>query len=178
MMDVKEFREMCELRLALEGHAAALAAQNHSAADLREIKFALEAMRKLTDRILASTEEAPFFDELSRQDVRFHIAIMAAAKNDLMKREILRLHLLNKIVAQRKPRPGQVSKAESDENRRRVMASHDEIFQAIEAGDPVATKAAMEKHIQDIIDKSVNAFSKSSALVPRELTEEELVYGV
>src|SRR6478735_6757018 len=32
-MDVKEFREMCELRLALEGHAAGLAALNHNQAD-------------------------------------------------------------------------------------------------------------------------------------------------
>ena len=44
-MDVKEFQEMCELRLALEGHAAGLAARNHSQADLQEIKLALDSMR-------------------------------------------------------------------------------------------------------------------------------------
>src|SRR5689334_17238462 len=45
-MTVKEFREMCDLRLALESHAAGLAAINHTEADLHEIKFALESMRR------------------------------------------------------------------------------------------------------------------------------------
>src|SRR5882762_11861272 len=40
VMDLKEFREMCDLRLALESHAAGLAALNHTEADLHEIKFA------------------------------------------------------------------------------------------------------------------------------------------
>ncbi len=41
-MDLKEFREMCDLRLALESHAAGLAAINHTEADLGEIQYALE----------------------------------------------------------------------------------------------------------------------------------------
>jgi DNA-binding GntR family transcriptional regulator len=97
-MDVKEFREMCELRLALEGHAAGLAALNHSQADLREIRYALDAMRELTARILAAKDEAPFINELLREDVRFHIAIMTAASNNLMKSEILRLNMINRIM--------------------------------------------------------------------------------
>src|SRR6478735_9052247 len=47
-MDPKEFRDACGLRLALEGYSAALAATNHSPADLRQIKYALDAMRVLT----------------------------------------------------------------------------------------------------------------------------------
>ena len=177
-MDIKEFREMCELRLALEGHAAGLAAVNHSISDLREIKLALEGMRKLTEKILVSTEETAYIEDLQRQDVRFHIAIMSAAKNDLMKREILRLHLVNRIVAGPKRSAGaQISKAESDENRRKVMAMHDEIYEAVDRGDALAAKAAMERHIQDIIDKSLNSFSASSRHEPRELTEDELVYS-
>ena len=78
-VDVKEFREMCDLRLALEGHAAGLAALNHGQADLREIKFALDAMRDYTERINAADQEHPLLDSMVQEDVRFHIAIMTAA---------------------------------------------------------------------------------------------------
>jgi DNA-binding GntR family transcriptional regulator len=176
-MDVKDFRETCELRLALEGHASGLAALNHSQNDLREIKFALEAMRVLTDKILASEEESAFIDDLLREDVRFHIAIMTAAKNDLIKREILRLHLVNRIVIGPLAKTAERSKADMDENRRKVMASHEEIYEAIAAADSRAAKDAMERHIQDIIDKSLRAIAASGALTPRELTDEELAYS-
>src|SRR5439155_20048231 len=78
MMDVKEFREMCGLRLALESHAAGLAAQLRSETDLQEIKFALDAMKKLTSKISAPKQDEPTLGELRREDVRFHIAIMSA----------------------------------------------------------------------------------------------------
>jgi DNA-binding GntR family transcriptional regulator len=177
-MDVKEFREMCELRLALEGHATSLAATNHSPADLREIKVALDAMRQLTEKILQSNEEAPYIDELQREDVRFHIAIMTAAKNDLMKREILRLHLVNRVVVGPNNRRSIFStQEESNDNRRRVLASHEEIFDAIARSDGTAAKLAMEKHIQDIIAKGVRAFHAAGDSNPHELTEEELIYS-
>src|SRR5919197_2197770 len=44
-MDLKEYRDLCGLRLALESYAAGFAAQNRTDAELREIQFALEAMR-------------------------------------------------------------------------------------------------------------------------------------
>ena len=67
-MNRKEFGEMCILRLALESHAAGLAASNRTEADLQEIGFALNAMRGM---IMA---EQPHFSELVREDVRVHIA--------------------------------------------------------------------------------------------------------
>lgn len=182
-MDEKEFREMCDMRLALEGHATGLAALNHSQADLREIKFALEAMRGLTEQLIAAKEESPLIDEMVREDVRFHIAIMTAANNDLMKSEILRLHLVNRIVFGPVNAGGvmpipMASKRERDENRRKVLASHDEIYDAISRSDAATAKNAMERHIQDIIDKSLGVMAQAgSRLNARELTDEELVYN-
>src|ERR1700694_2281793 len=75
-MQLKEFQEMCDLRLALEGHAAGLAALNHSETNLREIHYALEAMRRLTEEIIRAPREQPLLGELVREDVRFHIAII------------------------------------------------------------------------------------------------------
>jgi DNA-binding GntR family transcriptional regulator len=178
-MSPEEFEEMCELRLALESHAAGLAARNRTAADLQEIKYALDGMRKSTDEILAAKSEAPFLDELTRQDVHFHIAIMTAARNKLLKNEILRLHLINRVVLRRlnheTSSPG--GKRASDAIRREVQAKHEEIFEAITKSDVRGAKQAMEEHIQDIIDKNFPASRTKGEIGQRKLTDAELVYS-
>lgn len=176
-MTVKEFREMCDLRLALESHAAGLAAVNHTEVDLHEIHFALEAMRALTHALNRSSNESQL-DELIREDVRFHIAIMTAAKNDLMKKEILRLHLINRVVSGPSgPEAPHPNRAARDANRLAVLRSHDEVYQAIASGDAAAAKRAMEFHIQDIINKSLLSLARGgSGHIARDLTPEELVY--
>ena len=75
-MNLKECRELCDLRLALESHAAGLAAKNRSEADLREIKFAHEELRRLTDVMLSGGKEEILLADMVKEDVRFHIAIM------------------------------------------------------------------------------------------------------
>jgi DNA-binding GntR family transcriptional regulator len=181
-MQMKEYREMCDLRLALESHAAGLAAKNRTEADVQEMRVALESLRKLTERLIAADEDSDqsLIRELMRDDVRFHIAIMAAAKSDLMKKEILRLHLINRIVSG--PHPSEIKvvieKAEGDARRHSVLASHVEIFQAIERGDAVAARNAMEHHIQDIIDNQLHLIARAtSSSIARELTDEELSYS-
>lgn len=179
-MNVKEFREMCDLRLALESHAAGLAAVNRHEADLHEIEFALEAMRRLNVAILAAPQEEPLIAELVKEDVRFHVAIMSAAKNDLMKKEILRLHLINRVVSG--PAGGQrpvMKKSDRDIRRQAVLDSHDEIYAAIARSDAQAAKQAMERHIQDIIDGSMRSMARAeSGLIARELTTDEMSYGL
>lgn len=177
-MDATEFREMCELRLALEGHAAGLAALNHNQGDLREIRIALEAMRELTAKIIAGKDESGFFDDLLREDVRFHIAIMTAAHNNMMKSEILRLNMVNRLMlGPKNTKRGARSKAETDENRRKVLASHEEIYDAIARGDAKAAREAMERHIQDIVDKTLHLITEAVRTTPRQLSEEELAYS-
>lgn len=179
-MDLKEFREMCELRLALECHAAGLAAVNHSDADLHEIQFALDAMRRLTRRIIAAEDEHPLLDELAKEDVRFHIAIISAAKNDLIKKEILRLHLVNRVLSgPAKGAQHALRKSESDARRRSVQEMHENIFAAIERSDAAAAKREMEFHLQELIDHSVQLMSRiETGVAARELTAEELAYGI
>jgi DNA-binding GntR family transcriptional regulator len=180
-MDLKEFREMCDLRLALECHAAGLAALNHSERDLHEIQFALGAMRQLTEQIIAANDEQPLIAELVREDVRFHIAIMTAAKNELMKKEILRLHLLNRVVSgpSRTTTQAKLKKPESDARRRAVMAMHENIYAAIAHADAVAAKREMEFHLQELIDHNLRIMTRAeSGQTVRELTTEELAYGV
>ncbi len=180
-MDLKTFRESCELRLALESHAAGLAARSRSDVDLQEIKLALEEMRRITDELVESGAVAKLIPGLVREDVRFHLAIITAAKNDLIKKEILRLHLINRVVsgpaalAQANVRP---EPPEDMAHRRAVCASHEEIYQAIAVGSPGDAKRAMEQHIQEIIDRSIHRLARASAEVAtRELSAEEAIYS-
>ena len=179
-MDLKEFREMCELRLAIECHAAALAAVNHSESDLHEIEFALDAMRKLTKRIIAAGDERPLLAELVAADVRFHIAIIKAAKNELIKKEILRLQLLNRVVSgPARSQPMAVKKSEPDARRRAVLAMHENIYAAIAKSDAAGAKREMEFHLQELIDHNLRMMTRvERGASARELTTEELAYGV
>ena len=178
-MQLKEFREMCDLRLALESHAAGLAALNRTDADLSEIQFALEAMRRLTGEIASAPDELPLISELVREDVRFHIAVMTAAKNELMKKEILRLHLLNRVVSgSGGGHKVSVKKSESDARRRTVLEKHNDIYMAIQRSDPAVAKREMEFHLQELIDHNLRLMSRAeNGVIARELTPEELAYG-
>jgi DNA-binding GntR family transcriptional regulator len=177
-MDLREYRELCGMRLALESYAAGLAAVQRSESDLQEMRFALNSMRKITEQIIASKDEGVLLKDLMREDVRFHIAIMSAARSELIKKEILRLHLINRVVCG--PTPGEedsaAGKAARDRDRPKILASHEEIFLAIEKNDVSAAKAAMEEHIQDIIDKNIRMMARDEHLTGRQLTEEELTY--
>ncbi|MBL9214046.1 MAG: GntR family transcriptional regulator [Opitutaceae bacterium] len=177
-LDYKELRELCELRLALESHAAGLAARHRTVEDLHEIRYALQAMRGLTEQIIAAKTEQPLLTDLIREDIRFHVAIMAAAKNDLIKKEILRLHLVHRIVSGNETAVGG-EKPTRDVRRRAVMASHEAIFDAVERQDVAAARHEMDLHIQDIIDSSLLIKAQAQkSLAVRELTEEELKYIV
>lgn len=179
-LDLKDYREICGLRLALESYAAGLAAANRTEAELKEISYALESMRKLIGQFASSAKEEELMQELVREDVRFHIAIMSAAKNDLLKKEILRLHLINRVVSGKPPGviEAKITKAERQARRLEVMASHEAIFSAIDRSNAAAAKTAMESHIQDIIDSNIRMMERMQAGTPtRELTEEELSYS-
>jgi DNA-binding GntR family transcriptional regulator len=179
-MDLKEFREMCELRLALESHAAGLAARQRTEEDLQEIRFALEAMQKLTEKVISQPKDTKLLQELVREDVRFHLAIMMAAKNELMKKEILRLHLINRVVSAPIGGPGAAAAVDNKEaaRRRAVLASHEAIFAAIERGDAAAARKEMESHIQDIIDRNLRSMVRERpSMITRELSADEAIYS-
>jgi DNA-binding GntR family transcriptional regulator len=178
-MNLKEFREMSDLRLALESHAAGLAAVNRSDTDLATIKYALEAMRVLTDKIIASEQEQPFLSDLVREDIRFHIAIMVAAKNELMKREIMRLHLLHRVVSGLSNVEGAATrKTESDARRRLVLQKHEDIYNAIAKGNASLAKQEMGFHLQELIDHNFHMLARAEAgVITRDLTAEELLYS-
>jgi DNA-binding GntR family transcriptional regulator len=182
-MTFKEFKEMCGLRLALESYAAGLAAENRTSDELDEMQLAVNALRLLTTRHLAAPEKDPAtIEELKREDVRFHIAIIGAAQNQLLKKEVLRLHIVSRVVTTGVVSPdGYLSydKAADDAHRRDVQEHHEKIYEAIKAGDAAGAKATMELHIQDIIDTKIKQMSYAEEVkTARELTEDELLYSL
>ena len=160
MMDLKEFQQVCELRLALESFAAGLAAQHSTDAELHEIQTALKAMSKLTEQFAAEGGQgAQILADIAAEDVRFHLAIMSAAKNDVIKSEILRLHLINRVVSRPvvggRDGPSSADAAQKIAHRRLIQSEHEEIFEAISGRDVAAAKNSMERHILSIIDSNL-----------------------
>ncbi|MBL9215678.1 MAG: GntR family transcriptional regulator [Opitutaceae bacterium] len=181
-MDLREFRELCELRLALESHAAALAARNRTLADLEEIGFTLKYLRDLTNQVRGLEDGEALMAQLRSEDIRFHLAVIGAAKNDLIKREILRLHLINRVMsgADREDRAApEVRRADRDAHCAEVLDMHERIFQAIERGDAEAARTVMGFHIQDIVDRTIQGMTRASHhYLAARFTEEELSYKI
>lgn len=176
-MDLKQFRDLCELRMILEVHVAGLAAQRRSEVELHEISVALEEMTRIINQLLSgvSGEETRLHAALMRADTQFHVAVMTAAKNELIRDEILRLQLINRVMAGATAVSGGrvIIDAAEAEHIRAIQANHEAIFRAIERREPEAARAAMEIGLKDIIEQLVRVMSRREREhLTRELTEE------
>lgn len=123
-----------EVRMALEGKLAELAAARRTEADLEAMEAALADMASAVAR---AADPAP-------GDKSFHGAVAAAARNPLLSR------LLDQIASEISE-----SRAESLRQPHRPAQSlqqHREIAAAIAAGDPVAAHAAMDSHLASVGD--------------------------
>ncbi len=137
----QEIVELYRLREALEGAAAAAAAENGNAADLERIEDCLEREREFVRK-----QEKSGADEFKlsiETDLDFHSAVAAAAHNallqqklDMLKAQILCLFLNWQHSLDRK---------EQDQDR--VMEEHWMIYMAIRRGWNDLAKALMEKHL-------------------------------
>ena len=156
-MDLKDFKELCWMRKVLESNAAGLAAIEHTDDDRREISAAHDEMLEIAAAagraaLREPTEELK--SALARVDIRFHVAVMNAAHNSLLKTEIVRLRLINRVVGGITP----LYTAEIPDylaETQKTLAEHQRIHDAIAARDAAAATAAMEAHIQDILDHSI-----------------------
>ena len=121
--------ELIETRRVLETEIAALAAQRRTAADLRVLEAALDGMER-------AKEDAEGY---TRQDIVFHDAILAAARNRLLRealRPVASALREGRFIAVR--RAGVIS---------RSLPSHRAIYAAIEEQNAEEAREAMRKHI-------------------------------
>lgn len=130
--DPRALLDLLEVRMAIEVHAAQLAATQASRTDLTALELSLESMYR------AEGEEA-----LNLADVRFHAAVAAASGNQMLS-----------FLVEGMEEPLHSSRLESlrgylvrGKAIDALLAEHRAVFDAISSRDPDAAAAAMRSHL-------------------------------
>ncbi|HSO08224.1 MAG TPA: FadR/GntR family transcriptional regulator [Pelomicrobium sp.] len=133
---VADLMRCFEVRMALEGEAAALAAARRSDDDLAEMQAALDEL----ERVIVEREVGV------EADIRFHNAVARATANLLFESamQALSVHTFHGMRVARN-----LSLRASAERMRRVQAEHTRVFEAIREQDPAAASKAMRAHIEN-----------------------------
>ncbi len=132
--DIAGMLRCWEVRIALEGQAAALAAQRRTPSQMAHISDALAALK-------ASFEGTSI---PARADFEFHLAVARASGNALFADL---LEMLNATIRQAMTVALGITRAGSQERARRVVEEHEAIAEAIERGDAEAASLAMRYHL-------------------------------
>ncbi len=123
-----DYAQVYEVRTALEGHVAALAAERATDADRDGLRHALDALDS------ASTGE-----DYARADGGFHLVVADSAHNRLFR---IVLEAVGGMMLEVRRRVAYLPTA-----RERVSADHRRIADAITKGDPAGARLAMEEHL-------------------------------
>ena len=141
--DVPGLLRCMEVRSALEGQAAGLAAQRRTHEQMATISRVLEDLRRALEDKAASAKE----------DFRFHIAV-AEASGNAMFADILKL--LGTQVKQVMSVALSITQGTSRERGQRVLAEHQAVAEAIGRGDVEGATLCMRFHLhrarQRVID--------------------------
>lgn len=159
-------QELWEFRLALESFSAELAARNWRAEQLVEIQDSFNAMEQLVAALDTNGESEESLCQLAEQDIRFHFAILVASGNKLIRDEIHRLHVLDRVlrmhIVKRLNDTTAPAFSENPRERRRwVLECHRKILVAICNRDSVGARNAMHEHISEIVDRSIIAMVRA-----------------
>ena len=150
--DIAVILQSHEVRFALEGEAASLAAARRSASQLSVIKDAQQAMRE--DFEASNLSVQPDFD--------FHLGIARATNNEIFVQLLEDLHIgLKKTmaIAQELSRESVRNKISPNRNND-VLEEHQRIVDAIELQDEESARLAMRYHIAKIKQRIINIQSE------------------
>lgn len=133
---VADLMRCYELRIALEGEAAYLAASRRTAAELAEIDSALAEL----DQAIKSQAVG------ADADHRFHVAIAKASQNTLFVQALdaLSAHIFAGMHVARS-----LSLGHSPQRLAEVQREHEAISHAIREGDPALARETMRRHIDN-----------------------------
>lgn len=124
-----------ELRISLETESAGLAAQRRTAAQLAE-------MRRALDELAAGDTQG---NDTVGPDFRFHHLIAVATGNryfaDIMS------HLGATLIPRARINSSRIAREDWSQYHRRLSREHEEIYDAIARRDPEAARAAMRLHL-------------------------------
>ena len=132
--DLAVLLQCVEYRIEVEGTAAALAAERRTHKQLDDINAAFDRLR---------TEAVSDFIT-PESDIAFHQAI-AAATGNIFYIDTLRM-LQSQVVRLLNVSLG-LTRTSNPHRIKQVLDEHTEIYEAIQAGDPVLASAAMRMHL-------------------------------
>ena len=146
--DIALILQSHEVRFALEGEAASLAAARRSDAQLTVIKNAQKAMRE--DFEASNLSIQPDFD--------FHLGIAKATNNEICVQLLEDLHIgLKKTMAIAQELSRESVRSQISPNRNNeVLEEHQRIVDAIELQDEESARLAMRYHIAKIKQRIIN----------------------
>jgi len=142
---ISEMLKSHELRIALEGDAAALAAARRSSEELTKMKEALD---------LQANSAAVSNQDVSRADAMFHETVAEATRNHLFVEvnRSLTEAARNSWVIWTKLSTHDYSKVVST-----VVGEHRKVYDAIERQDPDRARTAMRAHLSTAVDRMLGA---------------------
>jgi DNA-binding GntR family transcriptional regulator len=135
-MSVGDLREIHEMRIALEGMAAFLAARRGSCASLDEAAARLQALAEAM-----AAEKALDVDEAQSIGWAFHDAMFECADNQRLRQTYLNLRAQSGLALRRVERY-------SVERTREAVLEHLEICTAIKAGDGEQARRLVYAHLE------------------------------
>ncbi|MCK4176481.1 GntR family transcriptional regulator [Aciditerrimonas ferrireducens] len=135
--EAEEVDEIFSLRVELESHAAALAAQRAGADDVAKLAALCEEMREAAEAFLA--DPCAGLEAVTDLNNRFHAKVLEVAGNR-------RLASVVEAVVQR-ALVERTFHGYSADQLRRSCRHHEEVVEAIAAGDPEWAEAVMRTHI-------------------------------
>lgn len=139
-ISVKRFAELTEIRVMLEGRAAAHASERISAEELRRV---VESNGRLTESIRRRDTA-----KVTTENQRFHFAIYAASRSDVL------VSIIESLWLQAGPFIVQLHRHSLNrkglENLGEIaITNHAAIVSSLQTRDPLAAEAAMQKDITD-----------------------------
>jgi GntR family transcriptional repressor for pyruvate dehydrogenase complex len=140
----RTFEQVFEVRLALESQGAYLAALNRTDVQLKKLRAVVEKFRKLSD--------GPGQKAALKADLAFHLQISEATGNPLF---ACLLEAIARFVVF-----GQVESCKHDAVRRkRAVAAHQSIFEAIAEQDADRARDEMEAHLRYSATRVIEAMN-------------------
>ncbi|WP_432487243.1 FadR/GntR family transcriptional regulator [Kineococcus sp. SYSU DK018] len=124
--------QLVEVRRMIETGAAALAAERHGAADLRELEELLELMRDAHRR-----EDLAAF---VRADIGFHDAVLRASGNVFV---ALLLDPLSRVLREKREQTSAVPRIQAN-----AIEQHALVLEALRSREPERARRAMDAHLQ------------------------------
>ena len=148
-----QFQDLLGYREALEVHATGRAAQLRRPEEVEQLKSILESMKEFVNGLLHNPQDSEVLQKLAEQDIRFHRAIFAMARNDFIREKSERAYILQRMLT-----PSLIYKVMPRDEvvKSNAMSSFEEhvaIYEGIRDGDAAKAQGAMSRHLGNFARK-------------------------